>query len=140
MKNLILIAITSVLPYVAQASNCYGSSSYYTCNDNSGNRYDISRYGSYTQVDGYNYNTGSSWSQSTQNIGNTSYTNGYDKNGNSWNSTSQTIGNITYQNGTDSRGRQWNQTIQKIGDYTYYSGTDGNGNSYNKACNQYGCF
>lgn len=97
---------------VLAQTQCYGSDSYKTCYDyNTGNQYDINHYGNITQVNGYNSNTGSSWSQDSQTIGNTTYQNGYDANGNSW-----------------------NQTIQHSGNSTIYSGYDSNGNSFYKTC------
>ncbi len=108
-----LFALVFSLPSHAE---CYGSGSYKTCYDNSGNTYDVQKIGNSTYLNGRNSNTGSTWSQDSTTIGNTTYQNGRASNGNSWSGTSTTIGNTTYHNGTDS-----------------------NGNYYNKTCNQYGC-
>lgn len=107
-----LFALTLLSLSNLSFAQCYGTDSYQTCYDNNtGNQYNISRYGNTTQVDGYNANTGSSWSQ-----------------------TSNTYGNTTYQNGYDSNGNNWNQTIQNYGNSTTYSGIDSQGNSFYKTC------
>lgn len=99
-------------------SNCYGSDDIYTCYDpNNGNTYEVQRLGNITEVQGSNSSTGSTWSQTTETIGNTTYTTGYDKDGN-----------------------QWNQTGERIGDTYYYDGTDSDGNSFSGTCDSYsGC-
>lgn len=99
-------------------SNCYGSDSYYTCDDlRSGNTYQITKYGNTTEVQGSNLSTRSSWSQTTNTYGNTSYTTGYDKAGNSW-----------------------DQTTTHYGDDSYsYSGTDSDGNSFGGSCSYGTC-
>lgn len=110
------MALISVNTFAAPG-NCLGSDSFYTCNDSSGNSYTVSKFGNTTNVQGNNYRTGSSWNQSTQNYGNSSYTTGRDKDGNTW-----------------------RQNTNQIGDSTYYNGQDSNGNYYNGSCNPYsGC-
>ncbi len=86
----------------AQAS-CVGSSTFYTCNDNSGNSYTVQKNGGTTMMNGYNANTGSNWSQN-------SYSNG----------------STTNVYGSSSNGSSWNQTITPSGTY----GTDSQGNSF----------
>lgn len=115
LRAAVLASSLSMLSLAANAG-CYGSGSYYTCNDNSGNSYNVSKYGNTTQVQGYNPNTGNSWSQN-----------------------STTYGNTTYQRGYDAQGNSWNQTIQRNGSYTTYSGTDSDGNPFYKTCSAYGC-
>lgn len=105
----------AALSFSAQA-NCYGTGSYYTCNDASGNSYNVSKYGNSTQVNGYNSSTGSTWNQH-----------------------STTVGNTTFQNGNASNGNSWNQTIQSNGGVTNYSGSDSRGRSFNRTCTAYGC-
>ncbi len=69
-------------------ASCIGSSSFQTCNDYStGNTYTIQRYGNQTYMQGNNYRTGSSWSQNSTTIGNSTFHNGVDKRGRSWSST-----------------------------------------------------
>lgn len=112
----LLIAAFLTLPMVAQA-NCYGSDSYQTCTDSSGNSYNVQRYGNTTNVQGYNDGTGSTWSQS-----------------------SSTYGNTTYHNGTAANGNSWSGTTSTYGGTTTHQGIDSNGQSYFKTCNSYGCF
>ncbi|MFZ7202393.1 hypothetical protein ACLSZC_04295 [Avibacterium avium] len=107
----VLLTLSLISCVGAANAQCIGSDVMSTCYDDNGNEYTVTRYGNITDVQGYNSNTGSSWSQ-----------------------TSQTIGNTTYQDGIDSNGNSWNQTIQNIGNSTYYSGTDSNGNSFYKTC------
>lgn len=110
------IAISAVLAAPIASAGCVGTGSFQTCTDNSGNSYNVQRIGSTTITHGYNSNTGSNWSQ-----------------------TSNTIGNTTFHNGTSSNGNSWNGTTQNIGDMQIHSGTDSRGNYYNKTCTQYGC-
>lgn len=117
MKKYLIIGLLLSLSNIANAT-CIGSSSYSHCYDNNGNSYDVMRMGNMTTTNGYNSNTGSSWSQ-----------------------TSQTYGNTTYQNGYDSNGNSWNQTIQSYGNgMTNYSGTDSDGNYFNKTCLNGQCY
>lgn len=115
MIGLTLISVSSIAPAYTYSQNntqCYGSDIYKNCYDyNNGNQYTINRYGDTTQTYGYNANTGSNWSQTSRNYGNTTYQNGYDSDGNSW-----------------------NQTIRHNGRNTNYSGTDSDGNFFNKTC------
>lgn len=123
----------------AQAA-CYGSYSYKTCTDSNGNSYSVQKYGNTTQVNGYNAQTGNSWNQTTNRIGNSSYTTGQDADGNSWTQNSRSVGNTTYQDGYDSDGRSYNGTIRNNGSSRTYQGTDSDGNYYHKTCNAYGCY
>jgi hypothetical protein len=111
MKKL-LIALSLVSFSGIASATCYGTGSFQTCYDaQSGNNYQIQRYGNTTQMYGSNPSTGSNWSQTTNRIGNTTYQNGYDSNGNSWNTTRQDYGNGNYTiNGTDSQGNSVNQS------------------------------
>ena len=117
MKSLILGGILALgIAGTAQAQ-CVGYGAYRTCSDSSGNNYSIQKFGNTTMMNGNNYQTGSTWNQTSQRIGNTTITNGRAANGNTWNSTTQQIGNTTFINGRDS-----------------------NGNTFRKTCNQFGCF
>lgn len=73
-----------------------------------------------TAVSAHAWNT---WNYNSQQIGNTTYTNGYNGNGGYVNSTSQQIGNTTYTNayGHDSQGNQVHQNCnsQSIGNTVY---------------------
>ncbi|WP_066111408.1 hypothetical protein [Gallibacterium salpingitidis] len=110
MKKLIIGLIPVLFASVANAE-CYGTDTFSNCYDGYGNRYSVSRLGNSTYVNGYNSNTRSSWSQ-----------------------TSNTFGNTTYQSGYDSEGNNWSQTIQHNGNSTTYSGYDSDGNSFYRTC------
>jgi hypothetical protein len=97
-------------------AGCIGSDSFQTCNDSSGNNYTVNRFGNMTTMNGYNAQTGSTWSQN-----------------------SNTIGNMTIHNGTSSNGGSWNLTDQSIGSNRIITGTDSHGNSVNRFCTPYGC-
>lgn len=113
-KFVLVVALTSA--FAANAA-CYGTGTYQTCTDGSGNSYSVNRIGSNTYMEGQNPGTGSRWSQETQRIGNQSFTTGRDADGNTWNST----------------------TYRTPGGSTTY-GTDSNGRSFSRTCNQFGCF
>ena len=74
MKKIVLAAITTLTLASTASASCYGWGNYKTCSD--GNTY--STFGNTTY--GYNYNTGSTWSQST--FGGSTY--GIDASGNYW--------------------------------------------------------
>jgi hypothetical protein len=114
-KRVICFA-ASVLSWAAAGATCYGSGSFQTCNDSSGNRYEVKRYGNTTQVQGANTQTGTSWSQSAR-----------------------TVGNTTFHQGTASNGASWSGTSQNIGGATFHRGLDGQGRSYSKICSAAGC-
>ena len=114
MKSALIAAIALVTTGMANAS-CYGSSTNYTCNDASGNSYNVQKYGNSTNIQGYSAGTGSSWSQSSQTYGNTT----------------QTYGNAN--------GRSWNEMTPTSPGMTNYSGTNSRGQSFNRTCTAYGC-
>jgi hypothetical protein len=101
----------TVLPLSAA---CLGSGSLQTCYDNSGNSYSVQRFGNQTNVNGYNAQTGSTWSQHTTTMGNTTFHNGV-TNGNSWNMTDQRLGNTRMYSGTNSGGRSFFYTCNQFG-------------------------
>jgi hypothetical protein len=125
-KILFLIAISAFTSTMTNAdynngynaktnSSCYGGDVYRTCTDyNSGNTYNISKYGNTTQVQANNYRTGESWSQTTNRYGNQSNTSGYDKDGNQWNHNTNKVGNTTYYNGNDSKGSYYNGSCNSM--------------------------
>ena len=114
MKTTLIAAIALFTAGISSAS-CYGTSTSYSCNDASGNNYNVQKYGGSTYVQGNNLSTGSTWSQ-----------------------TSQTYGNSTYSQGT-TNGRSWNETITVMPGATNYSGTNSRGQSFNRTCTAYGC-
>lgn len=117
MKTFALaLSVALLLPVAAQA-RCVGTSSFQTCTDDSGNQYTVQRYGNTTNVQGFNANTGSTWSQS-----------------------SSTFGNTTHHNGIASDGNAWSGTTNRYGNTINHNGIDSKGNFYNKTCNQFGCF
>ena len=95
-----LLSVT--IPTIASAG-CVGTYSFSSCYDNSGNSYSVSRIGGSTFMTGYNYNTGSNWSQSSTSIGNTTFTRGLSSRGNSWSMTQ--TGNSIF--GIDSYGNSF---------------------------------
>jgi hypothetical protein len=78
----------------------------------------IQRSGDIKKMQGYNSNTGSSWSQNSIKVGEgMAVHNGTAANGNSWSGTSMSLG----------------------GGMTHHSSNDSDGNYYSKTCIQYGC-
>lgn len=104
MKALLvaIFSITVIIPNSSFAA-CFGTTSYYSCYDSSGNSYSVNKSGGNTYMNGYNSQTGSSWNQNTYRYGNTSNTYGTDSRGNSWHSYTTPYGT----QGTDSRGRSF---------------------------------
>jgi hypothetical protein len=112
-----LAAAVAFMVVTSAEANCFGTAAFQNCYDaNGGNNYTINRSGSMTQMNGYNANTGSQWSQ-----------------------TSQTYGGTTYHNGT-TNGSPWNMTEQHFGGTTTYSGMNASGQSFYKTCTQFGCY
>lgn len=90
---------------IPASATCIGTSSFSTCSDTSGNRYNVQRFGNTTSMQGYNSNTGSSWSQRSTQIGNTTFNSGFSADGGAWNTTRQDFGNGNYTiSGSDSQG------------------------------------
>ncbi|MCQ2966595.1 MAG: hypothetical protein MJ250_07675 [Alphaproteobacteria bacterium] len=104
------ILLFLLFPLSVQAK-CFGSGSYKTCYDNNGNTYEIMKFGNTTEVTGHNSRTGSQWSETVNQFGNT-----------------------TTISGRDHRGNTWNEDIQRFGNTTSYSGRDSDGNSFHKTC------
>jgi hypothetical protein len=96
-------------------ATCIGSDTFSTCSDNSGNQYTVRRFGNSTYLNGSNAETGSTWSQ-----------------------TSRTLGNTTYHNGV-TNGNPWNMTDQRFENTRTYSGTDSQGNNFFYRCGTFGC-
>lgn len=114
--RIVLLASAVFLASASAHAACVGTSGFSTCYDNSGNSYTVQRLGGSTFVSGHNSNTGSSWSQN-----------------------SQTIGNSTFTNGRDAGGNSWNMQQQRIGNSTFYNGRDSDGNSFSGICGPFGC-
>jgi hypothetical protein len=117
MRNLFLLSAIIICALCQPANaGCFGSGSFKTCNDDSGNNYTIQKFGNTTHMQGNNYQTGSTWSQNTN-----------------------TFGNITTHTG-NSNGNAWRATEQRIGNTTFYNGQDSNGNAFHKTCGITGCY
>lgn len=115
-KLLLLVPVFAVVFSSQVVASCTGTGAFSRCWDDNGNSYDVRRFGNTTRMDGYNSNTGSTWSQDSRTIGGTTYHNGYDADGNSW-----------------------SMTQRRLGSTTYIDGTDSDGNSFSKVCNRFGC-
>ena len=107
MKRSLFIAAALLLSGNVWAA-CTGSGAYQHCYDTqTGNSYNVQRYGNTTQMQGSNGNTGSSWSQRSTTIGNTTYHSGTASNGNSWNGSSTQVGKFKSYQGVDSSGKPY---------------------------------
>ena len=110
-----MLAATLLLSSGVAEAGCFGTAALSTCYDGSGNSYTVNRLGNSTYVNGYNAQTGSSWSQNSQTYGNTTYTNGV-TNGNSWNSTQTNYGNgFKSIYGTNSAGQSFSYSCSAYG-------------------------
>lgn len=107
--------LAGVLSCAMAGATCYGTGSYQTCNDGAGNSYTARRYGDTTQVQGTNTQTGTPWSQTTRNVGNTTRYQGSAANGASWQGTSQPSGGATFHRGTDSQGNAYTRICPATG-------------------------
>lgn len=116
MRTAILAFVFAMAASSAAQAACTGTRAFSTCYDDSGNSYTVMRYGSTTQMDGYNSRTGTSWSQ-----------------------TSFTYGSFTDHTGYTSNGGHWQMTQQRIGNISYYTGTNAQGEYFSYSCDQYGC-
>lgn len=98
MKFMIAAIAVALASGTAVAQSSYRTDQY-------GNSYQTHRSGNISQTYGSNASTGSTWSSTTQNVGNSSYTTGTNSNGQGWSSTTHNYGggnSTTYS--TDSRG------------------------------------
>lgn len=109
------LSVVALLLTGAVAAECIGSGALQNCWDDSGNSYSVMRFGNSTFVDGRNARTGSSWSQSSQTLGNTTFHSGRAANGNSWNSSDTRVGDYRFINGQDSRGDSFSHTCGPFG-------------------------
>src|SRR5262249_50298908 len=105
MRTLLAISLLLGLGFASPVNAaCFGSDAFSTWTDNSGNTYNIQRFGNQTFMQGSNEGTGSTWSQNSMTLGNSTYINGRSSDGNSWNENIQHFGNMTTYSGTDSDG------------------------------------
>jgi hypothetical protein len=77
----------------------------------------VNRFGDSTYMRGSNYRTGSTWSQNSFDLGDTTITNGRAANGNSWHMRQTDLG----------------------GGFSTYGGTDSDGNTFSGTCGPFGC-
>lgn len=115
LKIKALCVVASIAFGACAQAACFGTANNYSCNDASGNSYNVQKYGNTTNMQGYNASTGSNWSQNSQTYGNTTQIQG------------------------QANGRAWNETIQTMPGMTTYSGTNSQGQGYMKTCTAYGC-
>ncbi len=108
-KTTVLIGCFSLLVTFSASARCMGTGAYSHCYDDYGNEYDVQRMGGMTQVNGYNTRTGTSWTENTYDVGNTTIVNGRSSDGNSWDETIMHMGNSTLYQGTDSRGNSFSK-------------------------------
>ena len=107
------LALSIAVISTAEAA-CIGSGNFQTCNDNAGNSYTVNRFGNTTMMNGFNAQTGSTWSQNSNRFGNTVIHNG-ETNGNPWSMTQQNLGGgFQTFNGIDSRGRSFSHTCSNL--------------------------
>lgn len=111
------IGLAAALSSAPVLAGCFGSANLYTCTDDTGNTYQVNKFGNQTNVTGSNARNGTTWSQR-----------------------SQTFGNTTIQQGYDGQGNSWNQTINSFGGTTTRSGTNSQGESFYQTCTQFGCY
>lgn len=116
MNIRIILVLLLLSVSTAATAQCIGTDSMSSCTDDSGNTYDVTRYGNTTHVEGRARN-GGSWSQDTTHIGNQTNTTGRASNGNTWDETRTEYGNGNYS----------------------VSGKNANGEYFSKNCSQFGC-
>lgn len=105
--------VSSFLFFSAGAvhAECNGGANLQTCYDpNNGNSYSVQRIGSQTYVQGSSSTTGSNWSQTSTQLGNSTYTTGVDARGRSWNETTTRIGNTTMSSGMNANGEAFSSS------------------------------
>lgn len=116
MKLKVILVAAGICLMVGPAmAGCVGTDAFQSCFDGSGNNYTVSRFGNMMTMQGSNAD-GSSWSQTSNHLGNSVYTNG-ETNGRSWNETQTTTGFGTTTYGTDSHGQSFYQTCNQFGCY-----------------------
>ena len=86
-------AIATIFAVNGANASCYGTDTFQNCDDNSGNSYTINRFGDTTMMTGGNAQTGSSGSQNSTTLGDTTFHNDRASNDNSWNSADQRLEN-----------------------------------------------
>ncbi len=85
-------AIVTIFAVNVASAACYGTDTFENCDNSSGNSYTINRFGDTTMMIGGSVQTGNSWSQDLETLGDTTFHNDHTNNGNSWNSADQRLG------------------------------------------------
>ena len=112
MRSLISFAIGLITLLGGSIANaaCFDTDSFSTCTDSSGNHYTVNRFGNQTMMNGYNAQTGSTWSQNSMTLGNMTMHNGV-TNGATWHETDMNYGNgFRSIYGTNSEGQSFSYT------------------------------
>ena len=117
MRIISTCIVAALMFPAASFAACVGTGAFQTCNDASGNSYSVQRFGNTTSVQGYNAETGSSWSQNSYRSGNTTNTYGTAADGSSWNSTTIRSPGMVQQFGSDSDGNSFSRTCTAAGCY-----------------------
>lgn len=116
IKMIKIIFLSSLVFSGSVFAQCVGSDAFSTCTDQSGNTYQVQRYG------------------------NTTHVNGTAANGVTWNQTTNTYGNQSHTTGTASNGNTWTENRTDYGNGNYnVQGTNSNGEYYSHNCNRFGC-
>jgi hypothetical protein len=85
-------AVISILTVNVANGTCYETDTFQNCDDSFGSSYTIDRFGGTTIMTGDNAQTGSSRSQNSTTLGDTTFHIDRASGGNSWNSTDQRLG------------------------------------------------
>lgn len=85
MTRLLFIALPLSFALAGAAhAQCYGPPNFQTCEDEFGNRFEISRIGNQTMVRGYDAYTGNNWRRQDYQLGSTTLSSGTTPWGESW--------------------------------------------------------
>ena len=124
MKKALLILAISSISTLASA-NCTKTGSITSCYDSqSGNSYTTYDFGTSSITNGSNANTGTTWSQNTTRLGDSSFSNGTSSTGTTWNQSTTRFGDMSITNGSSSSGKSWNSTTFGNGS-TIHNSSDG---------------
>ena len=104
-------AIVTIFAVNVASAACYGTDTFENCDNSSGNSYTINRFGDTTIMTEDNAQTGSSRSQN-----------------------STTLGDTTFHNDRASSDNSWNATDQRLEDSRHIFSRDRQGNSSSRIC------
>lgn len=119
-----LVAAAALVGGASAQSTCFGSETFKSCTDSSGNSYTITKFGNSTHMQGSNARTGNTWNQQSYTFGNTTQTYGNSADGNSWNMTQNSTPFGTHYYGTDSDGNSFsgfnnNSSLNQVYEYDW---------------------